>query len=119
MKSISFYHELSAFLAGHKSVTRRAWKDSYAKTFKKGEVVAVYNKQRRVGGKRIGTIKLTKDPYKENTRNIPEEDWFKEGMYVLQGEGKLIDNLTPSQFWMRWKEEPEDLWVIRFKMVGN
>ncbi len=117
MKEIAFNWTVTAFLAGAKTVTRRDWKDSYAQTFKKGELVAAFNKQRRFGGKQIGIIKLTKTPYKENTRDIPEEDWIKEGMHVLQGEKKLIDGLIPAEFWMRWKEEPEDLWVVRFRIV--
>ena len=119
MKEISFNWTITAFLSGHKSVTRRDWKDSYAKTFKKGEVVAAYNKQRRFGGKKIGLIKLTQDPYKESTADIPEEDWYNEGMPVLEGEGVLIDGLMPSGFWLRWKTEPENLWVIRFTIIGS
>ena len=119
MKEISFNWTITAFLSGHKSVTRRDWKDSYAKTFKKGEIVAAYSKQRRFGGKKIGLIKLTQDPYKESTADMPVEDWYNEGMPVLEGEGVLLDGLIPSDFWLRWLTEPEDLWVIRFTILDD
>ena len=125
MKEISFNWTVTAFLAGVKTVTRRDWKDIYAKTFKKGEIVAAYNKQRRFGGKKIGLIKLTQAPYKENTADIPYDDWFEEGMDVLEGEGVLFPHpsgedrraMTPAMFWEEWKVNPRDLWVIRFKVV--
>ncbi len=127
MKEISFNWTVTAFLSGHKTVTRRDWKDSYAKTFKKGEIVAAYSKQRRFGGKKIGLIKLTQDPYKQSTANLTDDDWFEEGMHVLEGEGRMFpsrtgdpkDAETPTQFWEHWKRYPEDVWVIRFRIVGR
>ncbi len=118
MKEISFNWTVSAFLSGHKTVTRRDWKDSYAKTFKKGETVAAYDKQRRFGGKKIGLIKLTKDPYKQSTAELTDKDWQAEGMAVLESEGRLLDGLMPSDFWLRWQTEPIDLWVINFRIIG-
>lgn len=117
MREISFNWTATAFLAGAKTVTRRDWKDSYAKTFKKDELVAAYDKQRRFGGKRIGTIQLTKDPYKQSTAELTIEDWYAEGMYVLEGEGRLIKGVMPDVFWLNWITKPEVLWVINFKVV--
>ncbi len=117
MKEISFNWTVTAFLSGHKTATRREWKDSYAKTFKKGELVAAYDKQRRFGGKRIGIIKLTKDPYKQSTAELTEDDWYAEGMDVLEGEGRLVDGLMPSMFWLNWQRDPKMLWVVKFKVV--
>lgn len=117
MREISFNWTVTAFLAGVKTVTRRDWKDSYAKTFKKGELLAAYDKQRRFGGQRIGTIKLTKAPYKESTALIPEDDWYAEGLHVLEGEGKFVNGHTPGHFWLLWKSQPVDLWVVRFRVV--
>ena len=118
MKSISFYHELSAFLSGAKTVTRREWKDSYAKTFKKGEIVAAYDKQRRFGGKKIGLIKLTQAPYKENISDMPKEDWVEEGFAMMTAEKKLINGRTPWNFYKRWIGEGKDFWVVRFRIVS-
>ncbi len=119
MKEISFNWTVTAFLSVHKSVTRRDWKDSYAKTFKKGEIVAAYSKQRRFGGKKIGLIKLTQDPTKESTATLTEDDWFAEGMNILESEGRLINGVHPGIFWFNWVVEPVDLWVIHFKIIGN
>jgi len=118
VKEISFSWTTTAFLAGAKTVTRRDWKDSYAKTFKKGEIVAAYDKQRRFGGRKIGLIKLTKDPYKQSTVELTDEDWWAEGMDVLESEGRLVDGLMPSDFWLRWQTEPVDLWVVNFEIIG-
>ncbi len=119
MKWISFYWTLTALLAGAKTVTRRKWKDSYAAKFRKGDLVAAYDRQPRFGGRRVMLLKLTRDPYKENTADMPDSDWVEEGMHVLEGEGRTLDGLVPAEFWLRWKEgEPEDVWVIRFKVVG-
>ena len=39
---------------------------------------------------------------------------------AAQVEGVLLDGLTPAQFFLRRREqEPEDVWVIRFRVVGN
>lgn len=114
MKEISFNWTVSAFLSGAKTVTRRDWKDSYAKTFKKGDLVAAYDKQRRFGGRKIGIIKLTQTPYRQSTAELTEKDWFDEGMHILVGEGRLIDGVMPGVFWLRWLAEPVDLWVIHF-----
>ena len=117
MKEISFSWMTTAFLAGAKTVTRQDWKDSYAKTFKKGEIVAAYSKQRRFGGKKIGLIKLTQDPYKENVTDMPKEDWVAEGFALMVAEKKLMNGRTAWNFYKRWVGEEKDLWVVRFRVV--
>jgi len=100
--------------------------NGWTPTFKKGEIIAAYDKQRRFGGRKIGLIKLTQTPYKQSTAELTEEDWFDEGMHVLESEGKTFPSRTgnpkdvesPTEFWERWKSEPKELWVIRFKIVG-
>ena len=117
MKEISFSWTTTAFLAGVKTVTRREWNDSYAKTFKKGEIVAAYDKQRRFGGHKIGLIKLTQAPYKENITDMPKEDWVAEGFALMVAENKLMNGRTPWSFYKRWIGEGKDLWVVRFKVM--
>ena len=118
MRGISFGWTSIALLLNCKTVIRRKWNDSYAVTFKKGDLLEAYDKQPRFGGKRIALLKLIKDPYKEWSNKIPDDDWFKEGMHVLESEGKTIKGMTPSMFWRRWFTDPEELWVIRFKLIG-
>ncbi len=117
MKEISFSWTAPAFLAGVKTVTRREWNDRYAKTFKKGEIVAAYDKQRRFGGRKIGLIKLIQVPYKENITDMPSEDWVEEGFAMMAAEKKLIDGRTPWDFYKRWIGAGKDFWVVRFKVV--
>ena len=119
MKWISFHWTLAPLLLGEKTVTRRKWKDQYAARFAKGDLVAAYDRQPRFGGRRVALLKLTRDPYKESTAGLTEDDWFEEGMHVLENEGKTLDDMSPKVFWLRWKMKPKDLWVIRFMVVGN
>ena len=119
MRWISFNWTLRPLLLGEKTVTRRRWKDAYAARFKKGDLVEAYDRQPRFGGKRVALLRLTRDPYKESSADIPPSDWFEEGMHVLEAEGEELDGVTPGVFWLRWLSEPEDLWVIRFTVVGN
>jgi hypothetical protein len=119
MKWISFNETLKALLAGAQTVTRRRWADSHAAQFKKGDVVEACDRPPGFGGRRVALIRLTHEPRKESTAKMTEADWFDEGMHVLEGEGVLLDGLTPAQFFLRRREqEPEDVWVIRFRVVG-
>ena len=119
MKWISFNETLKALLAGAQTVTRRRWADAHAAQFKKGDVVEACDRPPGFGGRRVALIRLTHEPRKESTAKMTEADWFDEGMHVLEGEGVLLDGLTPGAFWLRRVSEPEDLWVIRFAVVGN
>ncbi len=116
---ISFAWTLSPLLLGEKTATRRRWKDSYAARFKKGDLVEAYGRRPRFGGKRAALLKLTRDPYKESTARLTEKDWFEEGMHVVQAEGGTVDGIDPGVFWLRWMWEPEDVWVVKFRVVGN
>lgn len=76
---ISFAMTVAAFLAGKKTVTRRFWKDKYAAKFHTGDIVDVYDKSPRNGGKKIGCIRLLKDPYKQKLSDMPDEHFEREG----------------------------------------
>ncbi|KKL64596.1 hypothetical protein LCGC14_2163400 [marine sediment metagenome] len=119
MRWMAFAWTLTPLLLGEKTATRRKWKDSYAARFKKGDLVAAYDRQPRFGGKRVALLKLTRDPYKESTAGLTEKDWFEEGMHVVEAEGGAVDGVHPKVFWQRWMWEPEDVWVVKFKLVGN
>lgn len=119
MKWISFAWTLEPLLEGVKSVTRRAWKPKYAARFHKGDLVIAYDKMPHHGGKRVALLKLTHDPYLESTIKLPEEDYVNEGFAFMEEQGLTIKGETPAVFWLRWMAEPEDLFVIRFKVTGN
>lgn len=82
-RSISFSWTTPAIRARHKSVTRRDWKDSYARTFKEGEIIIATDRQPRFGGKEIGKIRLTHAPYQESEFDMPDEDYEGEGFAFL------------------------------------
>jgi len=79
MKVISFAWTTKALCDGKKDMTRRDWKDSHAKMFKKGDVVAAYDRLPYHGGKKVAEIVLTKDPYRQRLRDMPESDLKREG----------------------------------------
>lgn len=71
-----------------------------------------------VGSKRVATVELTADPYKEWTRDIPAADYRNEGFEYLTFIGAKINGYTPDEFWRKWLTQPYDLlWVVRFKVV--
>lgn len=119
MKIISFAETTPALLAGHKTVTRRDWKNSYARRFHAHELVQAWTKSPRAGGKKVGIIRLTEEPYLESTRQAPGSDWEAEGFAYLSKIGATVFGLTPLELWTRWttKGKGEMLWVVRLVLV--
>jgi uncharacterized protein YqfB (UPF0267 family) len=58
VKIISFAWTTPQLLAGKKTVTRRDWSDKYARQFRAGDLVQVYDKSPRAGGKRVAVIEI-------------------------------------------------------------
>lgn len=114
---ISFAWTTEALLVGAKTVTRRAWKDSYAFRFSQGNIVTAYDKRPDFGGKAVALLRLSQTPYKERSDKIPLVDWINEGFEYLQTRGKKVNGRTPKDFWEEWQAKPETLWVIRFEIV--
>ncbi len=107
-KIISFAWTTDALLTGRKRVTRRRWKDSYARRFKAGDLVEAYDRLPRFGGKRVATIRLTCDPYKERLADMPPED--------LEAEGGLWK--SKEDFVRALGGDPDEtVWVVRFELV--
>lgn len=77
---IAFAWTTAAFEAGVKFCTRRDWDDDYATRFHMGMVAQAWDYGPRNGGKVKGLIRLTVKPYKENTANMPDEDYENEGL---------------------------------------
>ena len=117
MKIISFSWTTAALLQGHKTVTRRSWSPNYARQFHAGDLVAAYDRSPRYGGKQVATIRLTQDPYLENTANMPEADYEAEGLAWMERNTMIIQGEWPNAFWDSWKDDAEDVWVIRFEFV--
>lgn len=117
MLIISFAWTVPAILAGRKSCTRRDWNESYARKFRKGDIVQAWDKNPRNGGRQIGTIRLTADPYNELLSEAPEADWEAEGFAYLTEIGCTVNGRAPVEFWNGWKASSDKLWVIRFEIV--
>jgi hypothetical protein len=119
LKEIAFDWTLPALLAGRKTVTRRDWKWSWARSFEAGELVAATGKQRRFGGRQVATIRLTQRPYRQNTAQAPASDWEAEGFAYLEEIGAKVDRRLPWDIWQEWKVyEPREMWVVRFELVS-
>lgn len=115
MKGIAFGMTVPPLMAREKQVTRRDWKAARVAYLSAGEQVWALD---RHGGKRIGVIELTRDPYLEPTMAIPDEDWRLEGFEYMERLGlELKPGLTPRMMWERWKGSRASLWVVRFRVI--
>ena len=117
---ISYAETTPALVAGRKTVTRREWSDNHARKFTPGQPVQAWNKTPRVkGARRVGTVRITRSPYREMSDQIPDEDWEGEGFAYMEEHGLyLFGGLTPRQVWTLWHEKPSPLYVVRFEVVG-
>jgi uncharacterized protein YqfB (UPF0267 family) len=92
-----------------KTVTRRFWKDHYARRFKKGTVHDAYDKDPRYGGKKIAEIQITKDLYKEKLDKMTDSHFKREGgtMYWK----------NKQEFIKMMKARGDEPWVVEFKVI--
>lgn len=116
VRYVSFAWTTKALFHG-KTVTRRHWNDNWARRWEKGDYAVAYDRNPMYGGSQVALIQLTEAPYKENTADIPDEDWVNEGFEYLESIGEKVNGKTPREFWDAWKAEAEDIWVIRFEVV--
>jgi len=77
--NISFAWTVPSILDHSKTVTRRFWNDDYARKFHAGDIVDAYDQCTRAGGKKIDTIRLTSDPYKQRLSDMPDPHFEREG----------------------------------------
>ena len=120
MMILSFAETTPALLAGAKTVTRREWSDSHARKFTAGALVQAWDKTPRVkGARRVGTIRITQSPYREQSDLAPMTDFDREGFTFMENRGlTLFGGMTPVEVWRLWHDEPRLLWVVRFELVG-
>ncbi len=113
---VSFAWTTDSFLAGRKTRTRRDWKDSYAEMFKPGYFVQAWDRQPRFGGKKIGEIVIVK-VWKQNTSQLTEEDYEKEGFAYMEEKGIKMWGKPARQAFDDWKKETKDMWVVDFRKL--
>jgi len=118
MVYISFAWTTDAFKVGVKHRTRRSWTTDYAqrfiRAFRGQDTIGALDKNFRFGGKQIGTLKLTEEPFQQLTSRMTEFDYKAEGLYWMEKQGIKIKGLTPREFFEAWKEEDEMVWVVTF-----
>jgi hypothetical protein len=114
MLIIAFAWTTAAFEAGFKNCTRRHWEAEYASRFKPQMVVQGWDRGPRNGGSVKGLLRLTQKPYLENTSIMPDEDYENEGLGWMERQGMTIQGIHPREFWKRWKQAAEDVYVVRF-----
>jgi hypothetical protein len=70
-------------------------------------------------GSPIGKLRITAVPDRQSTHAMPYADFEKEGFAYLESIGATVgnDKLTPGEFWNRWVQDGEMLWVVRFEPV--
>lgn len=111
---ISFAWTSPALLAGKKTVTRRAWKPSYARLFRRGDRIQAFDRSPRNGGKKIAVLELTADPYLEPTSKMTLESYQREGLTWLHAQGfDVPDDLRFNA----WRDLDEEVWVIEFELL--
>ena len=117
MKIISFSWTREAIRNRTKTVTRRWWEDSHARKFKKGDLVAAYDKNPLAGGKKIATIRITRDPYKQPLRDMPISHVKREGVPGVE----TVEDFIKALFKLSRGRVPygRDPWVIEFEYVDE
>lgn len=121
---ISFAKTTGALLAGAKTQTRRDWADKHAAHFDIGQIVDAWDRLPRVkGAKKIGVIRITRDPWVQNSRELTEDDYVREGFAWLdahQHDSTWLTELagvTWRQSFEMWKANAEDCYVVEFELV--
>lgn len=116
---ISFGWTADKLLMGIKTVTRRTWTDRYAQMFinayKKGKLIQAFDKDRRYGGKLIGYLNLTCEPYKESLFGMPDKDIKLEGFPEMNWR-QFTDNFFYDLV-RDWDQNMSVVWVIRFEFI--
>jgi hypothetical protein len=119
MRIISVAWTAPAVLARRKFCTRRDWPDSYAAQFHKGDIVQLYDKTPRIGGKLICFVRLTADPVKILTGYLPDGDWDNEGFQYLTENGYKCGKVSCAELVASWLANPKEMWVIRFEYLAE
>lgn len=111
---ISFAHTSPALLAGAKTVTRRDWTAAHAAKFRTGMLVDAWDHSPRVRGRKVATIRLTKDPYVESSADALGDFWAEGFGYLEEhGAAAIVRGIC-----LDWVDRPRPLFVVRFELVS-
>ncbi|QPJ61674.1 MAG: hypothetical protein G3M70_07155 [Candidatus Nitronauta litoralis] len=122
MLNISFGYTWHAVVMDAKTCTLRDWKDSHAKKFIKGSLVAGLTKGYFANGKKFGIVQV-KDCYRVNTSELADEDYVNEGFEFYDRYPFLIPPCSPfakfenqQQAFDDWREQELDMWRLDFNV---
>jgi hypothetical protein len=117
---VSFAWTTPALLAGAKTMSRREWKPEHALRFHRGDVIDAWDKSPRTGkGKPVAKIRLMRDVYAQNTRELTDLDYVREGFTWLTLFGAAEDRTRVQEIWDEWRIAPRVLWVLEFEVLGR
>lgn len=119
-KIISFAYTTPALVAGRKTATWRDWKAHWAEGFRRGDLIAAWDRSPRVKGSRqVAWVRLTQKPYLQSTAEMPDDDYEAEGFAYLNelwgGKPGPID--VSLEGFQAWRDRAETLWVVRLELV--
>ena len=111
MKRISFAWTSEAFEDGTKTVTRRDWKESYARWFHAGDEFLAVDKLRSKNARVLGIGRITRDPYLQQLNFMSDDHFEREGgtRYWVSKDAFI------KAMGGRW----EFRWVVEFERVGG
>lgn len=113
---VSFSWTTPALLAGAKTMTRRDWTHAHAAKFTVGRLVDAWDRSPRTGkGRKVATIRITREPRRESTSAISRDDYRREGFTWLQEHGYYgqVEDIICS-----WGLNPREVWVVEFELVS-
>lgn len=117
---ISFAWTTPALLAGAKTMTRRDWKHEHAAKFTVGQIVDAWDRSPRTGeGRKVATIRITREPRRESTAFVGDDDFDREGFRWLYFHGTAEDRRTVDTIWTQWRFAPREVWVVEFEVVSD
>lgn len=116
---ISFAFTSPALVAGAKTMTRRDWSPEYAARFHAGALVDAWDRSPRTRlGRKVATIRITRDPWQQRTGVMNSTDYVREGIAWLAEHG----HRPPAgdgwaEWWSAWTRANEMLWVVEFDLI--
>ncbi|MBE3122058.1 MAG: hypothetical protein IMZ58_07635 [Thermoplasmata archaeon] len=117
-RCISFAWTTDAFLANVKDMTRRYWKDSYAKSIQHLQFMIAMDKMPYAHGKPIGQI-IVHEKYQQRTSQLTELDYEREGLLWMEKNNLKIKGQHPREFFDEWKKKDDLVWVLEFSKTKD
>lgn len=115
---ISFSWTSPALISGHKTVTRRDWTAAHAAKFHACDLVDAWDRSPRTGkGRKVATIRITREPWRGSTAFVRVEDYDREGFRWLSVHGSPEDRGRVQTIWTQWRFAPQMLYVVEFELV--